>query len=145
MQMMKGIRGFATKGIIGISILSIGCTLFAVGCQDSEIVTTRFTSVGDAFGKGAFARGWLPPILPFSSKGIVERNNVDMNRGEGEFTYDLKERDGYIKRLQALGASENIIHGWNVFVLRQDDSEWVVSLPPNSTHATYTIGLVSEL
>ena len=40
-----------------------------------ETVTTKFATLDEAIAARAFARGWLPPILPQGSTDIVEKGS----------------------------------------------------------------------
>jgi hypothetical protein len=84
------------------NLFAILTLLTLAGCGDE--ITTRFATLADAKAQEAFARGWLPPILPDSATSIVERNNLDLNTGTGSFDFDSAKRSGYIKRLTEAGA-----------------------------------------
>lgn len=71
--------------IILLSSLMFGCT--------NDIVTTKFIDLQHAQTEHAFERGWLPPILPPSTKNIIEINNLDLNVGHGSFTFSPTDLD----------------------------------------------------
>ena len=75
------------RTLANISLLS--ATFCFASCRDN--VTTRFDDIQQAQTAGAFERGWLPPILPPSTKNIIERNDLDTNAGEGYFTFAPEE------------------------------------------------------
>ena len=110
-----------------VAILSL---LTLTGCSDE--ITTRFATLADAKAKEAFARGWLPPILPDSATSIVERNNLDLNTGTGSFDYDLAERSKYVKRLTEAGALSRTEENSDVLTLATGDSRWEIRLPRNA-------------
>ena len=110
-----------------VAILSV---LTLAGCSDEN--TTRFATLADAKAQEAFARGWLPPILPDSATSIVERNDLDLNTGTGSFDYDSAERSGYIKRLTQAGALSRIEGDSDILTLSTNDSRWEIQLPRNS-------------
>jgi hypothetical protein len=101
--------------------------LTLAGCSDE--ITTRFATLADAKAKEAFARGWLPPILPESATSIVERNNLDLNTGAGSFDYDLAERSEYLKRLTETGALSRTEENSDILTLATNDSRWEIRLP----------------
>jgi uncharacterized lipoprotein len=110
-----------------VAILSL---LTLAGCSDE--ITTRFATLADAKAKEAFARGWLPPVLPDSATSIVERNNLDLNTGTGSFAYDLAERSEYVKRLTEAGALSRTEENGDILTLSTNDSRWEIRLPRNA-------------
>lgn len=110
-----------------VAILSV---LTLADCSDE--ITTRFATLADAKAQEAFARGWLPPILPDSATLIVERNDLDLNTGTGSFEYDSAERSGYIKRLTQAGALSRIEGDSDILTLSTNDSRWEIQLPRTS-------------
>jgi hypothetical protein len=110
-----------------VAILSL---LTLAGCSDE--ITTRFATLADAKAQEAFARGWLPPILPDSATSIVERNDLDLNTGTGSFDDNSAERSGYIKRLTQAGALARTEGDSDILTLSTNDSRWEISLPRNS-------------
>ena len=117
-----------------VAILSL---LTLAGCSDE--ITTRFATLADAKAQEAFARGWLPPILPDSATSIVERNNLDLNTGTGSFDFDSAERSGYIKRLTEAGALSRTEGGSDILTLSTNDSRWEISLPRNSETGVWIV------
>jgi len=111
--------------------------LALTGCSD--VVTTRFATLAEAKSKGAFERGWLPPLLPDSARAIVERNNLDVNTGTGSFDYDLSERGRYIKKLPDAGALSRAEGDGDVLTLTADRSRWEIRLPRRSGSATWNM------
>jgi hypothetical protein len=119
------------------SVLAIFTLLALTGCSD--VVTTRFATLADAKSKGAFERGWLPPMLPDSAKAIVERNNLDLNTGTGSFTYDLPERPTYVESLSRAGAVSRAEGDANILTLTTNGSRWEIRLPRTSGSAEWSI------
>ena len=110
-----------------VAILSL---LTLAGCSDE--ITTRFATLEDAKANEAFARGWLPPVLPDSATSIMERNNLDLNTGTGSFDYDLAERSEYVKRLTEAGALSKTVENSDILTLASGDSRWEIRLPRNA-------------
>ena len=117
-----------------VAILSL---LTLAGCSD--VITTRFATLADAKAKEAFARGWLPPILPDSATSIVERNNLDLNTGTGSFDYDLAERSKYVKRLTEAGALSRTEENSDILSVTTDSSRWEIRLPRASGSGEWSI------
>ena len=113
-----------------LNLFTILTLLTLAGCGDE--ITTRFATFADAKAQEAFARGWLPPILPDSATSIVERNNLDLNTGTGSFDYDLAERSGYLNRLTEAGALSRTDGESDILTLSTNDSRWEIRLPRNS-------------
>jgi hypothetical protein len=95
--------------------------------------------MADAKAKEAFARGWLPPILPDSATSIVERNNLDLNTGTGSFDYDLAERSEYVKRLTEAGALSRTEDNSDILSVTTDSSRWEIRLPRASGSGEWSI------
>ena len=117
--------------IILLSSLILGCT--------DDIVTTKFTDLRHAKVEHAFERGWLPPILPPSTKNIVETNDLDLNKGNGSFTFsptDLK----YFSDQGAIPIKISTVNhgtkkemqdqGFQIFVYAKDSSLWYIAVHP---------------
>ena len=117
-----------------VAILSL---LTLAGCSDE--ITTRFATLADAKAKEAFARGWLPPILPDSATSIMERNNLDLNTGTGLFDYDLAERSEYVKRLTEAGALSRTEENSDILSVTTDSSRWEIRLPRASGSGEWSI------
>lgn len=118
-------------------LLSIVLLLALTGCSD--VVTTRFVTLAEAKERGAFERGWLPPILPDSSGEIVERNNLDLNTGKGSFEYNLSERPSYMERLAAAGAVSRPSGESDILEISSNGSYWEIRLPRNSGMASWKV------
>jgi hypothetical protein len=119
------------------NLFAILSLLTLAGCSDE--ITTRFATLADAKAKEAFARGWLPPILPDSATSIVERNNLDLNTGTGSFDYDLAERSEYVKRLTEAGALSRNEENSDILSVTTDSSRWEIRLPRASGSGEWSI------
>lgn len=117
-------------------LVAIFALLALAGCSDE--VTTRFAALADAKEQEAFARGWLPPILPDSARAIVERNNLDLNTGTGSFDYDLPERSAYIKKLTEAGAVSRMEGDSDILIVTTNRSRWEIRLPRASGAAEWS-------
>jgi len=80
--------------VVAIAALSL------FGC---DVVTSRYATLNDARRDRLFERGWLPDILPPSTRDIRVSNNVDVNTSEGEFSFDPAEFPAFAAQLQRVG------------------------------------------
>lgn len=119
------------------SVLAIFTLLALTGCSD--VVTTQFATLADAKSRGAFERGWLPPLLPDSARAIVERNHLDSTTGTGLFHYDLPERAAYIGRLSGAGAVSRPEGDSDILTVTTNGSRWEIRLPCTSGAAGWSI------
>ncbi|ENW95247.1 hypothetical protein [Acinetobacter sp. NIPH 298] len=117
--------------IILLSSLILGCT--------DDIVTTKFTNLQHAQAEHAFERGWLPPILPPSTKNIIEINNLDLNIGHGSFTFSTTDLDYFsdqgavpIKINNATRGTKKKLQdqGFQFYVYAKDSSLWYIAVHP---------------
>src|SRR5439155_13760401 len=68
-----------------------------------EKVTKRYATLDDARRDRLFEHGWLPDILPPSTRDIRVSNNLDVNTSEGEFSFDPLDYAAFAARLQIAG------------------------------------------
>jgi hypothetical protein len=81
--------------------------LFVLGlCGCSDVVIKEYPTRADAITDQLFERGWLPSIIPPSSYEIRVESNLDLNVGEGHFSFDLKDRIGFLSALKKMQVSE---------------------------------------
>jgi hypothetical protein len=108
---------------------AIIAALALAGCG-GDVLTKRFETLDDAKAQRAFERGWLPPVMPESARGIVETNNLDLNIGTGVCSYDIiRERTVYLERLMHSGASLRTEQATDVLTLTTNGSRWEIRLP----------------
>jgi len=74
--------------------------LLLFGCN---VVTSRYATLDNARQDRLFERGWLPDILPPSTRDIRVSNNVDVNTSEGEFSFNPAEFPAFAAQLQIVG------------------------------------------
>jgi hypothetical protein len=120
----------------GGSAIFVALTL--TGCTDA-IVTKRFESLDDATAQHAFERGWLPPLIPDSARGIVGTNNLDLNTGSGVFDYLPSERTPYLEGLIRSGASLRTEHGTDILTLTTNGSRWEIRLYGGVARVHWTV------
>ena len=78
------------------AILAVASALL-VGCDDS--VSLSYPTRADAEADCPFARGWLPQIVPASSKGITMTCDLDLNISNGAFQFDAFDHDAFVAHL----------------------------------------------
>lgn len=79
-----------------VTVLAVASALL-VGCYDS--VSLSYPTRADAEADSPFARGWLPQIIPASSKGITMTNDLDLNTSNGAFQFDASDHDAFVAQL----------------------------------------------
>ena len=70
-----------------------------------EKVTNRYATLDHARRDRLFERGWLPDILPPSTHDIRVTSDLDVNRAEGEFSFDPAHFAGFVAQLRPAGDS----------------------------------------
>jgi hypothetical protein len=86
-----------------VAILAVGSALLA-GCDDS--VSLSYTTRAAAEADSPFARGWLPEIVPASSKEITMTNDLDLNISNGAFQFDASDYDAFVAHLARIPKSD---------------------------------------
>ena len=112
--------------------------LAVAGCSDT--VRTEFNTLDDAKRARAFARGWLPPLLPDGSTDIVEVNDLDISSGSGSFRFPTQVTSRY---LETLGTQHGAVVTKSPFgitiVLTNADTRWDMKLDPKKGTGTYSV------
>lgn len=69
------------------------------GCDDSRSLSYATRAAAAAEAEGTFARGWLPEIIPATSKEITMTNDLDLNVSDGSFQFDASDHDAFVAHL----------------------------------------------
>lgn len=77
-------------------LILVACSVS--GCDES--VPLNYSTRAEAEAESHFARGWLPEIIPSSSRNISMRNNLDLNTSNGEFSFDPSESGVFVSQLE---------------------------------------------
>lgn len=77
---------------------TIFAALLVAGCDES--VPLNYSSRAEAAAEGIFARGWLPDIVPSTSRNISMRNDLDLNISNGEFSFEHSDHDAFVSQLK---------------------------------------------
>lgn len=124
-------------------IITILLSSLILGCTD-DIVTTKFTDLQHAKAEHAFERGWLPPILPPSTKNIIEINDLDLNRGHGSFKFSPTDLNYFsvqgaipIKMNNATQGKKKEMQdqGFQFLIYAQESSLWYIAVHPEGKGA----------
>lgn len=65
-----------------------------------DTVSREYKSVEEAKAEKIFEKGWLPDILPSSTRSIKTKNDLDVGTSSGEFYFDLKDYQSFINKLE---------------------------------------------
>lgn len=116
-----------------VSSVSLMALLLA-GCRD--VVTSRYETRAEAEADRLFERGWLPSIIPPSSRGIVTRNDPDLNRSEGEFRFDRNEKTAFLQHLRRAPEEDHASgEAW-----RYENWLFRISEEGETVHCRYALG-----
>ncbi len=74
----------------------LACLLF---CSCDDTVRSEYPTRADAVADTLFERGWLPDIIPASSRDILTVNDLDLNTSHGEFSFDPAEAPVFMGRM----------------------------------------------
>jgi hypothetical protein len=130
--------------VIVLAALAIG----ALGCDD---VSKRYATLQDAKADEFFSKGWLPDVLPPSSRDFRVANNLDLNVSFGEFHFDPADFRLLVSKLHPYAKSpcpfvnfddkvkHSIEDGYPVYEFTQDDSKWVFFCKPDRGACEYTM------
>ncbi|NBQ69723.1 MAG: hypothetical protein EBU46_13230 [Nitrosomonadaceae bacterium] len=80
-----------------ITACVLALMLFLIG--RAAVVDSEYDTLEDARKDGLFGRGWLPDILPESSKDIRVSNNLDINTSDGEFSFNASDYAEFSSRV----------------------------------------------
>jgi hypothetical protein len=79
--------------------------LLVSGCSDT--VTAKYSDYLSAKTNKAFVTGWVPKILPRSSRQIEESHNLDTNIGQGTFSFSTFDSKTFEKQLTPVSSNES--------------------------------------
>ena len=89
---------FSSRMILRHVTLTILTAFLVSSCDDS--VPLNYSTRAEAEAESLFARGWLPEIIPPSSRDISMRNDLDLNISNGAFSFDAADHDGFVAHLE---------------------------------------------
>ena len=113
------------------------CFSLISGCDDL-IVTSHYATRSEAEADRLFERGWLPSIIPQSSRDITTINDLDLNYSDGEFRFGTEGLQPFISELTKLEVTKQ---GYQPFEFEDESSRWVFLIDPLKGHCKYRMGL----
>jgi hypothetical protein len=78
-------------------LIILASALTLLGC---DVVTNRYATLQEARADSLFQRGWLPDILPPSTRNIRTSNDLDLNISSGVFHFSSNEFPRFSATLQ---------------------------------------------
>jgi len=126
-----------------ISCLFIAVILIAR--YDDLTVTSHYLTRSDAEAAQLFLRGWLPEIIPLSSRSITTINDLDLNVSDGEFHFDGNETPRFTAKLKVVDPSRItererahfLQDGYSSFEFENDESRWRFMINSKEGHCVY--------
>ena len=77
------------------------CATLLCACDlQADTVESGYATLAEPRQDELFERGWLPDILPPSTRDIRTNNNLDHNTSTGEFSFDPKDAPAFTARLK---------------------------------------------
>lgn len=116
------------------ALLLLGGLLSVVGCSDS--VEDRYSTRAEAEADSLFQRGWLPAIIPASSRDIVTKNDLDINTSKGGFFFSPSDSEEFIRHLSG---TKNPQEKYSSFTYSDTESTWFFEIDFNKGHCKYTM------
>jgi hypothetical protein len=106
------------------------------GCDES--VPLNYSTRAEAEAESLFARGWLPEIIPPSSRQISMRNDLDLNISNGEFSFDPSEHDVFVSQLERVPSRDE---GGSLAYTYEDWFFWITGA---KDHARFSMRLTTK-
>ena len=113
-----------------VAILAVASALL-VSCDDSASLS--YPTKADAEADRPFARGWLPQIVPASSKMITMTNDLDLNTSNGSFQFDASDHDAFVAHLTKTPEDER--DGSAAYSYK----DWTFWISPNKSECRFHI------
>ena len=98
------------------------------GC---DAMRSRYATLDDARRDRLFERGWLPDILPASSRDIRVSSDLDINRSQGDFSFDPADFVTFTAHLRARDDK--------TFEYSAGGYTWVFSCDSSRGHCRYSM------
>jgi hypothetical protein len=82
------------------AVLAFACATLLSACDVlNDTVESNYGTLVEARADRLFERGWLPDILPPSTRDITTRNQLDLNYSTGGFSFDPSDAQSLTARL----------------------------------------------
>lgn len=110
-------------------------------------VSERYGTYALAKEKGLFSRGWLPDIIPTSSRDILGTHDLDLNISDGEFSFLPDDAPIFISQLTPSSWSELNVDaeeklktdGYLPYEYVHEGSRWVFLIQAKQGHVIYKL------
>jgi len=121
--------------LCAVIILGICCFWLVSYLNHSEQIIASYPTLAAA--QEDIQNGWIPPILPPSTYAIHDSHNLDVNTGDGSFSFDPKDislfaQHGVVPMADADKDSELIklqTQGYKLGMYREDaNSKWLLAV-----------------
>ena len=113
--------------------LTVVAVTLVIGCAES--VQLNYSTRTDASAESLFARGWLPEIVPASSRNISMRNDLDLNISNGEFSFQQSDHDAFVSQLKRVSSRDEC--GLLAYVY----GDWTFWMSGNKNHCRFHMRL----
>lgn len=110
----------------------ISILLIALLSSCSDVVKSSYATYEEAEKDKLFVRGWLPNILPTTTKNIITKNDLDLNTSKGSFSIPSEDVPAFLTKL--IKKSEDTY----VYESERQGEFWVFTVD-SSGHVTYVL------
>jgi hypothetical protein len=114
-------------------MLVLGVLSLVTGCSDT--VESRYATRSDAEADALFERGWLPAIIPSSSREIVMKNDLDLNLSNGQFFFSPADADDFRRHLSGVAEPGT---GYSAFTYSENRATWFFEVDFTNGHCRYS-------
>lgn len=118
---------FLTTLLLITAILLIG----------SDVVTDTYQTYDEAVEDNLFTRGWLPNLIPKSSKHITVSNNLDTNISSGEFYFDVLDFAQFKSNLSTFKSMSSRLANFESFVANHHSKGYKIYKYEESDYSTW--------
>ena len=130
---------FATKNRLSYPITAMRNTdltlLFVLYLNGCDAVEKQYPTLKDARQDRLFERGWLPDMLPASTKNITTINDRDINTSRGQFFFAPSDFDQFAKYVKA--GAETSSKGYSAYKFACNQNLWLFSCEAVHGHCNY--------
>ena len=116
-----------------VAALITAMLMLMVGCDDS--VSSTYSTRAEAEADNLFDRGWLPEIVPPSSKSITMTNDLDLNTSNGQFKFDPADYSAFVAYLERTPSQDK--DGASAYSYE----DWVFWISPNKSECSFYMQL----
>ena len=114
-------------------LLVLAALFSVIGCSDT--VESRYSTRREAEEDSLFERGWLPAIIPKSSRDIVTKNDLDINVSNGEFFFSPADAADFSRHLHGVAEPNK---EYSAFTYSDKNSTWFFEVDFTKGHCKYS-------